>query len=82
MKGLTWTPKELARLEVLNGMVGRLWPVTKAAEVLGVPNAMSGDCWTSYRREEAAAPGIMCRLDENKFTEISDRVDPDWWTTP
>ena len=36
MDGLTLTPKELARLQVLNGMMERLWPVTKAAEVLGV----------------------------------------------
>lgn len=36
MKGLTLTTKEQNRLQVLNGVLGRLWPVRTAAEVLGV----------------------------------------------
>ena len=59
MKGLTLTPKELARLQVLNGVMERLWPVTKVAEVLGVTERHVGRLLAAYRREGAAAVAIV-----------------------
>ncbi len=55
MKGLTLTPRELVRLQVLNGVIGRLWPVAKAAEVLGVSERHVWRLLAAYRREGAAS---------------------------
>lgn len=55
MKGLTLTPKELARLHVLNGVLGRLWPVGRAAEVLGVSERHVWRLLAAYRKEGAVA---------------------------
>jgi transposase len=55
MKGLTLTAKEQSRLQVLNGVLGRLWPVATAAEVLGVSERHVWRLLAAYRKEGAAA---------------------------
>ena len=77
MEGLTLTPKELARLQVLNGMMERLWPVMKAAEVLGVTERHVWRMLAAYRREGATAlaHGNRGRMPSNATpTDLRQRV--------
>ena len=55
MKGLASAPKELARLQALNGVMERLWLVTKAEEILGVTECHGQRLLAAYRREGVAA---------------------------
>ncbi len=77
MKGPTLTPKELARLQALNGVMERLWPVTKAAEVPWGDRTPCVGLLAAYRRERAAAlaHGNRGRIPPNATpTEIRQRV--------
>ena len=55
MKGLTLTTKEQTRLQVLNGVLARLWPAAQGAEILGVSERHVWRLLAAYRKEGAAA---------------------------
>ena len=55
MKGLTLTMKEQNRLQIMNGVVGREWTVTEAAQVLGVSERHTWRLLAGYRDEGSAA---------------------------
>jgi predicted DNA-binding protein (UPF0251 family) len=55
MKGLTLTPKEQVRLQVLNGILEGQISVDEAAEVLGVSERHLWRILAEYRKEGAAA---------------------------
>ena len=55
MKGLTLMMKEQTRLQIMNGVVGREWTVTEAAQVLGVSERHTWRLLARYREEGAAA---------------------------
>ncbi len=55
MKGLTLTPREQARLSVLNGVLERQWAVNEAAELIGLSERHTWRLLAAYRKEGAAA---------------------------
>jgi len=55
MKGLTLTTKEQNRLQTLNGVLERHWPMREAAEVMGVSERQGWRILAAYRKEGAAA---------------------------
>ena len=55
MEGLTLTTKEQTRLQVLNGVLARLWPAAQGAEILGVSERHVWRLLAAYRKEGAAA---------------------------
>ena len=55
MKGLTLTTKEQKRLQILNGILERLWSMRETAEVLGVSERQGWRLLAAYRKEGAAA---------------------------
>jgi len=55
MKGLTLTTKEQNRLQTLNGVLERHWPMGEAAKVMGVSERQGWRILAAYRKEGAAA---------------------------
>src|SRR4030042_252578 len=55
MEGLTLTTKEQNRLQTLNGVLERHWPMREAAEVMGVSERQGWRILAAYRKEGAAA---------------------------
>jgi len=55
MKGLTLTTKEQNRLQTLNGVLERHWPMREAAKVMGVSERQGWRILAAYRKEGAAA---------------------------
>ena len=55
MKGLTLTTKEQNRLQTLNGVLERHWPMCEAAELMGVSERQGWRILSAYRKEGAAA---------------------------
>ncbi len=57
MKGLTLTTKEQTRLQVLNGVLAKVWPTSQAAEILGLSERHVWRLLAAYREDGAAALG-------------------------
>lgn len=55
MEGLTLTTKEQNRLQTLNGVLERQWPMREAAELMGVSERQGWRILSAYRKEGAAA---------------------------
>jgi transposase len=55
MKGLTLSTKEQNRLQILNGVLERHWPVREAAKIMGVSERQGWRILAAYRKEGAAA---------------------------
>ena len=55
MKELTLTAKEQNRLQTLNGVLERHWPMREAAKVMGVSERHGWRILAAYRKEGAAA---------------------------
>lgn len=55
MKGLTLTTKEQNRLQTLNGVLEKHWPMREAAKVMGVSERQGWRILAAYRKEGAAA---------------------------
>jgi len=55
MKGLTLTTKEQNRLQTLNGVLEKHWPMREAARIMGVSERQGWRILAAYRREGAAA---------------------------
>ena len=55
MKGLTLTTREQNRLQTLNGVLEKHWPMREAAEVMGVSERQGWRILAAYRKEGAAA---------------------------
>ena len=55
MKGLTLTTREQNRLQTLNGVLERYWPMGEAAKVMGVSERHGWRILAAYRKEGAAA---------------------------
>jgi len=55
MEGLTLTTKEQNRLQTLNGVLERHWPMREAAKVMGVSERHGWRILAAYRKEGAAA---------------------------
>ena len=55
MKGLTLTAKEQNRLQTLNGVLERHWPMREAVKVMGVSERHGWRILAAYRKEGAAA---------------------------
>jgi transposase len=55
MKGLTLTTKEQNRLQTLNGVLERHWPMWEAAELMGVSERHGWRILAAYRKEGAVA---------------------------
>ena len=55
MKGLTLTAREQNRLQTLNGVLERYWPMREAAKVMGVSERNGWRILAAYRKEGAAA---------------------------
>jgi transposase len=55
MEGLTLTTKEQNRLQTLNGVLEKHWPMREAAELMGVSERQGWRILSAYRKEGAAA---------------------------
>ena len=55
MKGLTLTTREQNRLQTLNGVLEKHWPMKEAAEVMGVSERQGWRILAAYRKEGAVA---------------------------
>ena len=55
MKGLTLTTREQNKLQTLNGVLERHWPMREAAEIMGVSERHGWRILAAYRKEGAAA---------------------------
>jgi transposase len=55
MKGLTLTTREQNRLQTLNGVLERHWPMREAAQIMGVSERQGWRILSAYRKEGAAA---------------------------
>jgi len=55
MKGLTLTAKEQNRLQTLNGVLEKHWPMREAAKIMGVSERQGWRILAAYRKEGAAA---------------------------
>jgi len=55
MKGLTLTTKEQNRLQTLNGVLEKHWPMREAARIMGVSERQGWRILAAYRKEGAAA---------------------------
>lgn len=55
MKGLTLTTREQNRLQTLNGVLEKHWPMREAAEIMGVSERHAWRILAAYRKEGAAA---------------------------
>jgi transposase len=55
MEGLTLTTKEQNRLQTLNGVLEKHWPMREAAELMGVSERQGWRILAAYRKEGAAA---------------------------
>ena len=55
MKGLTLTTREQNRLQTLNGVLERHWPMREAAKIMGVSERQGWRILAAYRKEGAAA---------------------------
>jgi len=55
MEGLTLTTREQTRLQTLNGVLERHWPMCEAAQVMGVSERQGWRILAAYRKEGAAA---------------------------
>ena len=55
MEGLTLTTKEQNRLQTLNGVLEKHWPMREAAEIMGVSERHAWRILAAYRKEGAAA---------------------------
>jgi len=55
MKGLTLNTREQNRLQTMNGVLERHWPMREAAEVMGVSERHGWRILAAYRKEGAAA---------------------------
>lgn len=55
MKGLTLTTEEQNRLQTLNGVLERHWPMWEAAKLMGVSERHGWRILAAYRKEGAAA---------------------------
>ncbi len=55
MKGLTLTTREQNRLQTLNGVLEKHWPMREAAKVMGVSERQGWRILAAYRKEGAAA---------------------------
>ncbi len=55
MEGLTLTTREQNRLQTLNGVLERHWPMREAAELMGVSERQGWRILSAYRKEGAAA---------------------------
>ncbi|MCX6010900.1 MAG: ISNCY family transposase [Chloroflexi bacterium] len=55
MKGLTLNTREQNRLQTLNGVLERHWPMREAAKVMGVSERQGWRILAAYRKEGAAA---------------------------
>ncbi len=55
MEGLTLSTKEQNRLQTLNGVLERHWPMREAAKVMGVSERQGWRILAAYRREGAVA---------------------------
>ena len=55
MKGLTLTTKEQNRLQTLNGVLEKHWPMREAVKIMGVSERQGWRILAAYRKEGAAA---------------------------
>jgi transposase len=55
MEGLTLSTKEQNRLQILNGVLERHWPMREAAKIMGVSERQGWRILAAYRKEGAAA---------------------------
>src|SRR4030042_420609 len=55
MEGLTLTTREQNRLQTLNGVLERHWPMREAAQIMGVSERQGWRILSAYRKEGAAA---------------------------
>ena len=55
MKGLTLTTREQNRLQTLNGVLEKHWPMREAARIMGVSGRQGWRILAAYRKEGAAA---------------------------
>jgi transposase len=55
MKGLTLTTNEQNRLQTLNGVLEKHWPMQEAARIMGVSERQGWRILAAYRKEGAAA---------------------------
>jgi transposase len=55
MEGLTLTTKEQNRLQALNGVLEKHWPMQEAAKIMGVSERQGWQILVAYRKEGAAA---------------------------
>jgi len=55
MKGLTLTTKEQNKLQTLNGVLEKHWPMREAAKIMGVSERQGWRILAAYRKEGAAA---------------------------
>jgi len=55
MEGLTLTTSEQNRLQTLNGVLERHWPMREAAKIMGVSERQGWRILAAYRKEGAAA---------------------------
>jgi len=55
MKGLTLTTREQNRLQTLNGVLEKHWPMREAAKIMGVSERQGWRILAAYRKEGAAA---------------------------
>ena len=55
MEGLTLTTREQNRLQTLNGVLGKHWPMREAARIMGVSERQGWRILAAYRKEGAAA---------------------------
>jgi transposase len=55
MEGLTLTTKEQNRLQTLNGVLEKHWPMWEAAKIMGVSERQGWRILAAYRKEGAAA---------------------------
>lgn len=55
MEGLTLTTKEQNRLQTLNGVLEKHWPMREAAKIMGVSERQGWRILAAYRKEGAAA---------------------------
>jgi len=55
MKGLILTTKEQNRLQTLNGVLEKHWPMREAAKIMGVSERQGWRILAAYRKEGAAA---------------------------
>jgi predicted DNA-binding protein (UPF0251 family) len=77
MGELTLTQKEQARLQILNGVLGRQTSADEAAQVLGVSQRQMWRILAAYRKEGAAAlaHGNRGRPPANALSQVTrDRV--------